>query len=242
MEPRIILFDQLESTNDTAQAGNYPEGSVIVARHQTAGRGQRGSQWESAPGENLTCSLVVCPRHVPADEQFRVSRVASLAAWDVLTQLSLPCRIKWPNDLYVGDRKVGGILIEHELQGAFLTRSIIGVGINARQIEFSPLLPNPTSIAVEQGWSPSPEELLDLLWPAFEQRYRQDMNDPGASHDEYLAALWRSEGNYPYRDASSGEEFEASIDAIDPHTGELTLCDTLGTLRPYWFKEVEAIL
>lgn len=249
MDFRIIPFDEVPSTNDEAMrdAPLYRQGSVLVARRQTAGRGQRGNRWESAPGENLTFSLVIEPRHILVEHQFRISESAAMAASDAVREATggqVECVVKWPNDLYVGNRKIGGILIEHSLQSEYLSRSVIGIGINVRQRVFDPSLPNPTSIAAElpsghAAGVPAPESVLKAFCKAFSRRYGQD---GAALHADFMGRLWRGDGKtYPYRDAASHEPFEASIAAIDRHTGELTLRLATGEERRYWFKEVEPI-
>lgn len=247
MEFRIVPFDEVTSTNDVAQdAVAYRHGCILTARRQTAGRGQRGNRWSSAPGENLTFSLVVEPGHILVEHQFRISETAALAAADAVravTNGAVVCDVKWPNDLYVGNAKIGGILIEHSLHSEWLSRSVIGIGINVRQREFDPALPNPTSIARELPSGspvPAPEKVLAAFCEAFSTRYTQDET---VLHADFMARLWRGDPtrSYPYRDAASGEIFEASIVGVDRHTGELTLRLTTGSERRYWFKEVEAI-
>lgn len=251
MEYRIIAFEEVSSTNDLAMAcpEEYGAGSVLTARRQTAGRGQRGNRWESDPGVNLMFSLVLEPTHVLVEEQFRISEMAALAASDAVrasTGGRVACGVKWPNDLYVGDRKIGGILIEHTLQSEFLSRSVVGIGINVGQRVFDPSLPNPTSIANELSADylacPSPERVLEAFCEAFERRYEQE---EAALHADFMARLWRGDGGfYDYRDAASGERFRAAISGVDRRTGELTLrlseADGGGE-RCYWFKEVEPL-
>lgn len=249
MEFRFNRFDEVTSTNDVAMSSPhlYGHGSILTARSQTAGRGQRGNRWSSEPGENLMFSLVLEPTHILVEEQFRISEMASLAASDAVRAVTggtVPCQVKWPNDLYVGDQKIGGILIEHSLHSEYLSRSVIGIGINVRQQCFDPSLPNPTSIANKLPADtavPAPEAALNAFCDSFALRYGQDA---AALHADFMARLWRGDGDlYLYRDAASGETFAASVAGIDMHTGELTLRrpDRDGALCRYWFKEVEAI-
>lgn len=245
MNYRIIPFDEVTSTNDIAMnhENNYGEGTIITARRQTAGRGQRGNKWENPENEeqNLMFSLVLEPTHIRAEHQFLISEMGALSASDAIGEVTgsnLRCGLKWPNDLYVSEKKIGGILIEHTLQGEFLTRSVIGIGINVGQTEFDPSLPNPTSIALElPGSAVTPEELLEAFCRAFDSRYIQPMEK---LHSDYMERLWRNDGFYPYTDQNG--PFEATIRGISPYTGELTLVDTMGQSRHYWFKEVEAVI
>ena len=130
--------------------------SVIAAYEQTAGRGQRENIWLSEPGKNLTASIVL--KHdgtilsrVSADNQFIISEMISKAVVGLLADYGVVARIKWPNDIYVGDKKICGILIEHTLRGSSIINSIIGVGLNVNQTEFDESLPNPTSLAAESN-------------------------------------------------------------------------------------------
>ena len=130
--------------------------SVIAAYEQTAGRGQRENIWLSEPGKNLTASIVL--KHdgtilsrVSADNQFIISEMISKAVVGLLADYGVDARIKWPNDIYVGDKKICGILIEHTLRGSSIINSIIGVGLNVNQTEFDESLPNPTSLAAERN-------------------------------------------------------------------------------------------
>lgn len=255
MEFRIVRFEEVTSTNDVAmrESALYGHGCVLSARRQTAGRGQRGNRWESEAGENLLFSLVLEPTEVLVEEQFRISEMAALAASDAVRKATdgrVACGVKWPNDLYVGDRKIGGILIEHVLQSEFLSRSVVGIGINVGQRRFDPSLPNPTSIANELsavggGASvevPTPEEVLMAFCEAFDRRYGEDQE---RLHEDFTARLWRGDGGfYEYRDAASGARFRAAISGVDRRTGELTLRVSEadgGGERRYWFKEVEPL-
>ena len=148
----VIWLDSVDSTNNEVKRnvdvlGNF---SVIAAREQTAGRGQRGNVWLTEPGMNLTFSIVIKYEQLQvkmkAVDQFEISEMTALSVIDLLAEYGIEARIKLPNDIYVGDRKVCGILIEHSLQGEHLSHSIIGVGLNVNQLIFDPSLPNPTSM------------------------------------------------------------------------------------------------
>lgn len=237
MNYNIITFDSVTSTNDIASKGNYPEGTIIVAHSQSEGRGQRGNRWVSRPGDNLTFSLVVEPTHIHVGEQFVISMIASLASADAIRQAGVECMVKWPNDLYVDNRKVGGILIEHSLQGEYLTESVIGIGINIKQTEFDPSLPNPVSLSIMGRCDQTPDSILKLFCYHFSVRYKQSYQQ---LFTDYMARLWRRDGVHRFSDTAG--EFMARIADIDPHTGMLTLQDNQGVPREYWFKEVEQII
>ena len=113
----IYHIAETTSTNDLAREERYGHGDVICAERQTAGRGQRGHTWTSPEGVNLLFSVVLCPTFLPAGEQFLLSQAVALALVDTLGTCGIDARIKWTNDIYAGDRKLVGILIEHHLAG-----------------------------------------------------------------------------------------------------------------------------
>ena len=168
-------FDSLPSTNDWAAAfiskSKPPEGTVVRADTQTAGRGQFGSQWLSAPGQNLLLSVILYPNWLPIKDQFYLSMAIALALHDTIDHPS--ATIKWPNDLYLGHKKTAGILIQNSIGGAYLQSTVIGIGLNVNQLDFDPLLPNPTSLAATLEHSIDLEALMQRLFICLEQRYLQ---------------------------------------------------------------------
>ena len=159
----IYHFDITASTNDDARDEKYREGDVVWADFQTAGRGQRGHEWHSRKGENLTFSAVLEPLFVPIAEQFSVSEVVALSLVDMLAEYGIEARIKWTNDIYVGDKKLVGILIEHSLASTSLRRTIVGIGINVNQKEFDSALPNPVSMTQLLGKEFDLERVLECF-------------------------------------------------------------------------------
>ena len=128
--------------------------SVIAAESQTAGRGQGSHTWSSETGKNLTFSILLrFAEKTPlrAAEAKRITHAATLAVVDYLASEGIEARIKWPNDVWVGDRKICGMLIENILDGDFVACSIVGIGLNLNQTEFDPALPNPVSMKCLTG-------------------------------------------------------------------------------------------
>ena len=148
---RYHFLEETTSTNDEARNPRYGHGDAICAERQTAGRGQRGHTWSSEEGRNLMFSLVWEPRFLPVSEQFLLSEAVALALTDLFGGYGIDARIKWTNDIYAGDRKLVGILIEHNLTGDRLSRTIVGIGVNVNQTRFDPSLPNPSSMCLETG-------------------------------------------------------------------------------------------
>ncbi len=199
----IIQLPTVDSTNNYAlellKDGKCFEGTVVWVLQQTEGRGQRGKRWDSTPGENLTFSVVYLPVFLAVNCQFRLSQAVSLAILDCLRPLfkdfgkdSKQIKIKWPNDIYIRDKKVAGILIENSVQQANLSSSIIGIGINTNQTDFPKELPNPTSLKLELGTDFELRDLLDKLCKNLEARYLQlKANQADSLIEEYLQVLYR---------------------------------------------------
>lgn len=137
-----IVLHETTSTNDyllhlLTNSTPLPEYTAIMAKTQTKGRGQRGTTWHATPFSNLTCSIYLRPEGLPIGEQFFLTVIASLAIRDtVLQYIDQPVHIKWPNDIYVGRRKLGGILIENKLAGSNIRASVIGIGLNILETAF----------------------------------------------------------------------------------------------------------
>lgn len=227
------------STNQDARDRGYRHGDIIVSSFQSAGRGQRGNSWESEAGNNLTFSIVVEPTFLPASMQFLLSEVVSLAVVDLLNQGSVEAEIKWPNDIYVNGDKVAGILIEHDIMGSNIARSILGIGLNVNQCKFDSSLPNPTSLSLITGENHSLPELLESYYTAFVERY--DSLESGYVDElerEYHSRLYKLNELHKYT-LPSGEEFDATLIKVEP-SGELILKHSRDKmLHSYLFKEVQ---
>ena len=252
----IIQLESVGSTN-TYLAGrvvDLPHGTVVSTYCQTAGRGQRGNTWESEPNKNLSFSVLLRPQNIIARQQFYISEAVSVAIVNSLKRY-IPgyetpdsitpdhrVAIKWPNDIYVGDKKICGILIENTLSGMNISQSIVGVGLNVNQSKFLSDAPNPISIThftrIFYNLDTILEEVTNEIISTFN---RYDLTQEFESlHEEYCSMLWRNDGFYPYA-TPQGERFNARITNVAPD-GILTLCDEQGTSRSFAFKEVQAIL
>ena len=166
----IGKYDNLVSTN-TYLSGkikfeNTSEGTVIVADHQLTGKGYGENSWESAKGKNLLLSVYLKPDFLAANKQFYLSMAVSLTLINVLKQRTSAndFKIKWPNDIYFGMKKIAGILIENTIMGDALSDSIVGIGLNVNQLNFSEKLPNPISMINISGENIDRDSLLaDIL-------------------------------------------------------------------------------
>ena len=243
----IYHLDITTSTNDDARDEKYREGDVVWADFQTAGRGQRGHEWHSRRGENLTFSVVLEPNFLPIAEQFSVSEVVALSLVDMLADYGVEARIKWTNDIYVGDRKLVGILIEHSLSSTTLRRTIVGVGINVNQTEFDSSIPNPVSMAQLLGKQLDAEEVLRIFLTHLQRNYEalREMQNAKCKmqnflHKRYNSLLYRLHEYHTYA-LPSGERFRAVIRGTKP-SGALKLENESGEIKDYLFKEVEFVI
>ena len=239
----MIYHKQLtQSTNDDARSSEYQHMDVIWAEQQSAGRGQRGHSWHSREGENLTFSVVLTPEFLPIVEQFLLSEIVALSLVEALSEYGVECRIKWTNDIYTGDNKIVGVLIEHSLSGDKIVRTIAGIGINVNQREFSADLPNPTSMLREcEGREFDCAEVLARFEQALAHRYGQLRE--GAAEQlqrDYHERMYRLNEQHTYA-LPSGERFEATLRGVLP-SGDLLLERADGSHHSYLFKEVEFVI
>lgn len=235
----IYRFDTLTSTNDEARNPRYTHGDIIVAEYQTEGRGQRGNRWASDAGKNLMFSVVLAPENLAAAAQFSLLECVALALVDTFAHYQIDTTIKWTNDIYVGDRKLVGVLIENSLSGAFISRSIVGIGININQTDFDPSLPNPTSMAQVAGHTFDRDEVLSHFAEALRVRYNALTLNPEALHAEYVARMYRRgiEAQFLLPD---GTHLRGTIRDVAPR-GDLLL-DTPNGPRSFLFKEISFVI
>ncbi len=219
----IIWAEVLDSTNEEVRRhiSDLDNLSVLSVSRQTAGRGQRGNTWSSAPGENLTFSILLKFRTgeedssllppLAAADQFVLSEITSLSVIRLLENHGIKASVKWPNDIYAGFRKICGMLLENSLRGSYVSCSIIGIGLNVNQRNFDVTLPNPTSMIIESAKfnhleksCKNPEEsspqydlkaLLNEFMEIFVALIDKYMGDRKQSfeqlREDYLSHLWR---------------------------------------------------
>lgn len=235
-----IWYETIDSTNTEAlrRLDGIPSGTVLAARSQTAGRGQRGNTWFTEPGKNLTFSVVLKDLGLKASDSIRLNALTSVAVVSLLEHYGVQPVIKWPNDIYVSGRKICGMLIENTLDGAMLGASVVGIGININQREF-PQLANATSLALCTGKDEALEEVLAVFLEIFEGMLSQ--LDSPELWERYASRLYRLGKTARYYDILREEEFEGVIQGVEPD-GRLCILDAGGERRHYRFKEVSYIL
>ena len=237
-----IALEETTSTNRYAKELPEDEShelTLVTAEFQTAGRGTGTNTWESERSQNLLFSIISYPKGLLANQMFALSEVTALAISDTLNSYVQGFQIKWPNDIYFGDKKAVGMLIENDLHGKQVHRSVIGVGVNINQTAFISDAPNPVSLAQILGKKVDRNHVLDDIMQRFiyyygimeEERY-------GELHQLYMQHLYRKDTLSTYSD--EGGIFRARIRDVKP-TGHLILEDENGELRRYDFKEVRFI-
>ena len=239
----IQKLDSTESTNKYCEAIDLAEVEDFTcywALEQTAGIGQRGNHWHSAPGQNLTFSLVLHPAFLPAARQFCLTQALSLALVDLLSifNFQFSIQIKWPNDIYVDDHKICGTLVSTRLQGNAIASVVCGIGLNVNERDFPSWVPHPTSLGLLTGQNYALESLLRQLLACIEKRYN-DLKTGIDPEPEYLAHMMNL--HVPARYIYNKEEIAATITGVDPH-GRLLLSAADGRSLSCGMKEIQFVL
>lgn len=254
----IVFVDEIKSTNSelmrrSQEGESYPHLFTLCTFRQTAGRGQRGNGWESEPDKNISFTTVLDSSLLPVTRLWRLSMLCALAVAEALRSYGLEASIKWPNDIYVGDLKICGILIENVLQGSTIRCSLAGIGVNVNQETFVSNAPNPTSMKLLLGCDFSKEEVLARILSEMERLWPLALSESESLRELYMARLYRKEGTWPWREVASStapmmiareaddETFEAAIDSINEQ-GQLILLRADGTRKAYSFKEIKYII
>ena len=241
MGKNLVFVPECPSTNtlalEIAQQSPIKEGTVVITDHQSAGKGQRGNVWEAEPHQNLTFSLILEPKFLAVNKQFYLNIVVCLALKDYLKEkTTVTVYIKWPNDILVHEKKISGILIENQLQGANLVKSIAGMGVNINQQHFNSI--SATSLSLVTGKNYHLAEELPIVLGFIESRYLQLR----AGHYElllnlYLEGLFRRHEKHIF--SSDGQVFEGIIEDLD-EAGRLRI-KVGDAVRAFGIKEIQYV-
>ena len=243
---QLIRLKETDSTNREVfrllQNQTLPEGTVLMAENQFAGRGQGQSSWESEPGKNLTFSLILRPVFLPPAEQFYLNQTIALGIKDCLEKF-LPSgniSIKWPNDIYYANGKIAGILIENRILGSQFDLSVAGIGINVNQQAFLSDAPNPVSMISISGKSFLLDHILktcaeDILsW--YQVLKKKDFYKIKSAYITHMYGFGK------WMNFKSSEKlFQGMISGVDDY-GRLQIKDADGRTHSFDFKEVSFIL
>ena len=180
---KTLWLDTIDSTNSEAlrRLAELPSMTVLAAREQTAGRGQRGNTWFTEPGKNLTFSIVLKfgEGELHASQVHWLNYLISVVVADFLQSHGIWCKVKWPNDVYVGKNKICGILIENTLETGMVRDSIVGIGLNLNECNWPTELPNPVSLGELTGRTYVPETELEALHKEIRRRFGQLASSDG---------------------------------------------------------------
>jgi BirA family biotin operon repressor/biotin-[acetyl-CoA-carboxylase] ligase len=243
-----IHLKSIDSTNSYASEFmmqmKSPEGTVIYTFEQQNGRGQRGNSWESEPNKNVACSIILHPSFLLVGRQFLLNKIASLAVADLMAELinssdkTNEIRIKWPNDIFIDDKKIAGILIENTLRENNIQNTIIGIGININQIKFT-AGKNATSLALIINKEFDLTGIVDLLCEFIEARYLQlKGNKLEVIDNAYLQVLYRlNEWHFYF---SENQLFEGKIIGISA-IGKLQVELRSAQVKEFDLKEIRFV-
>lgn len=240
----LIFKKNLPSTNtcaaDLLKENNPQEGTIVQTNFQSAGRGQAGNKWESEDGNNLLISIILYPSTINPSEQFIISMAVSLGICDFVKRFAGDSSVKWPNDIYVKNDKIAGILIENSVMGEKIENSIVGIGLNINQISFKSDAPNPVSLKLVTGADYILSECLSELASDLDIRYKQVIAEEfQLIRDEYASKLYRIDQWSAFSDKNG--RFEGKIVSVTD-SGKLVIERKPGKLTEYSFKEVEYII
>jgi BirA family biotin operon repressor/biotin-[acetyl-CoA-carboxylase] ligase len=236
----LIYLDSCGSTNTVAskllEAGYHKDDTIIITNNQTHGKGQRNTEWQTEPNSNLTFSIIKFPDFLVPNRGFYLNFIASLAVYNALKEYNLPqMKVKWPNDIYCGSKKLCGILIESKVIGKTVLSSIIGIGINVNQKLFK--YDTATSISLVYGLDVSIEDLALGVIKNFNALYKQLRTGCfDFIRNQYLSNLYWL---YETRTFDcEGVIFQGAIVDIDAN-GELVVRHSNGILHSYGYKKIK---
>ena len=241
---QLIELETTESTNSFAKEllreSRPAEGTLITTREQTAGKGQAGNTWLSEPAVNLTLSYIFYPTFLNVEKQFYLNMAVSLALRECCEQATgLDFHIKWPNDIYAGDEKVAGVLIENTISGSKISSSVVGIGLNVNQTFFDLALPNATSLRNVHFENYNLEKIRDSLSHYIEKYYLQlRQQHYNFLYRAYTESLFRYQQTARF--VAGKKEFRGQIIGVSKE-GKL-LIESEGKERSFGMREVAFVI
>lgn len=242
---RYIYLSSVASTNDFLSeycTKNNPRASLwVYTFDQKAGKGQFGRKWFSDAFKNISLSYFTSHKNLPVHRHFILNKSISLALIHFLkdTYPQLDFRIKWPNDIYINDRKAGGLLVQNQLRSKYIVSSIIGMGFNVNQDVFPPELPNPTSLLLESKKKSNLINTVFKLSQVFPSYLDHYINHNSQRDELYYRLLIGYKTIKSYRD-SDGHEFKGRIEAVDDN-GKLII-SVEGTQKTFNHGELKLLI
>ena len=241
---KIIKLDAIDSTNSYLKKllnkDILDDLTVVVSKHQTKGRGRNGNVWSNEPSLNLAFSIYKRFSDLEIDKKFMLNVITSISVYKTLEKYNLSdLKIKWPNDIMAGNKKISGILIENNIRGNRIKHSVIGIGININQSKFKNL-PDATSIFIETGKLNSVETIAQELQKRLEKNFDRFKINQFELIKNYNSLLYRKNetSNFLAKDMSKfwGEIIKVGIN------GELTLRESNKQFSKYSEDEIKLII
>ena len=236
----ILRFDSVASTNDVARemaASDAPEGTCVVAREQTAGRGRQGRTWASPPGEGLYVSVILRPTIRAAESPVLTLAAAVAVAETLKLDFEVTADIKWPNDVMASGRKICGILVESAIERDRLQYAVMGIGLNVAQREFpDEISAVATSLLIETGRSVTQDDVLNRLLERLRRWYEIAVTEPST-----VLAQWEELSSFARGCAVRVESSDWSIEGVTrglASTGALRVELANGEIREVFSGEV----
>ncbi|MFO7658892.1 MAG: biotin--[acetyl-CoA-carboxylase] ligase [Bacteroidales bacterium] len=238
---RLQYYDMLDSTNDFAleliKNDRPREGTVIMAGFQVKGRGQRVNSWQSDKDSNVTISIILYPAFLAPEKQFFLSMALSLAVQELLGGFRINADIKWPNDIYVGEKKIAGMLIENAVMSSQIIHSVVGLGLNVNQERFAGDIPNPTSMKIETGrdfpLSEVAEKLLGISEKWLKSLYMEEYTSIKEKYEQNLLFI-----NMPSTFKQEDKVFKGTIQGVNEN-GQILIMVENNLLLTFNFKDIE---
>ncbi|MBK9565494.1 MAG: biotin--[acetyl-CoA-carboxylase] ligase [Saprospiraceae bacterium] len=240
-----IYFKEIDSTNinaaDLIAKTSPPEGTCVITDFQTAGNGQIGRFWHSDAGKNLLISYIFYPNALKVKEQFLLNIISSLAVYDVVSFFVKNVKIKWPNDIYVNNKKIAGILVQNTLRNDNIKSTVIGMGLNINETSFPSDIPNPTSLTIETNASHSIEDVFCRLSTRLEYYYlKLKSGKTSELKATYQEALFRRDDEAHFRDGND-VVFKGTIKGVNDDGKILIMMDD-GSIHAFGFREISFLI
>jgi BirA family biotin operon repressor/biotin-[acetyl-CoA-carboxylase] ligase len=242
----VLFLPEVESTNTYAinllRNVNVVDGTIIYTNNQTQGKGQRGAVWTSEIGKNIMLSVILQPRFLDINKSFYLSKITALACYDVLTEIldssQYDIKIKWPNDILVNKKKIGGVLIENNLSGSAIHHTVIGIGLNVNQEYFGDLNSLATSMKLQKNIDFDTALILASICSKLEKWYfKLKENKFDFIHSNYLSHLFGLNQIHHFID-NSGHSLYAEIMNVEEN-GKLLVKNANNDFLSFDIKEVK---
>ena len=242
-----LHLEETDSTNVQAEEllskTNPSHGTVISASFQHQGKGQFGRMWYSDKEKNVLCSVILRPEHLHASDQFYLNAAVCQALVALINEITsgiVSAKIKWPNDIYVNEKKIAGILIQNTISGYQVKTCIVGIGINVNQEGFTESTVNATSLKSILGKEIDIETVYSQLFLKLEEHYKRlDQKKYSQIKIEYDSGLMDLEKTTKYTNNNRGEVFEGQVLGTTPQ-GKLILKTDQGS-QEYSFGEISRV-